>query len=515
MQPMQRMINHIRAREVTMKRISFVVVAHLCLLLLTACGDGSDGTGTEPAPPPPPEPTVTTATGQFKVYETNVQGLDYMSGDTSGVTDAEGTFTYELHDDVAQAVICAIGNVVLGEADGQATLTPVDLVAGGDTGSQEVQNIARFLVMLDDDANPAADGILISPDLQTLADDWPEVDFTLEEMAFDSSPEVVQIMSDAASVNTATPVLWDSETTQGYLEGEPPPSGGSYIVPEMVTIPGGSFQMGCEEDDNYEVDPHEYICFRSNISPERRINSPKHFVTVPSFRMGKYEVTVSQWAACIDDGVEECLEAFPTWIARSGLPRASYQGPNRPVIDVSRDNAQAFIDWLNGKTGGGYRLPTEAEWEYAARAGSTTRFHFGNDPSEICRYANFDSDVSPNGDFNSPVICSDGSEDDDFGIHTADVGSYLPNAFGLYDTIGNVREWVQDCEHRNYLGAPSDGSAWISDCWLYDDGTPGATSRGGGWSTDLDFLGDALRDGTYNAGPRSGPTYGLRLAQDL
>ena len=187
------------------------------------------------------------------------------------------------------------------------------------------------------------------------------------------------------------------------------------LAGEMVLIPGGSFQMG-------------------DLSGEGRDDEkPVHRVTVPAFRLGKHEVTFAQWDACVADG--GCGGYRPD-------DRGWGRG-NRPVVNVSWDNAQSFIGWLNGKTGGGYRLPTEAEWEYAVRAGTRTKYHFGDSESELCRYANHaDRGTSFNWRNES---CSDGA-----GEQTAPVGSFAANAWGLHDMHGNVWEWVQDCWNESY-----------------------------------------------------------------
>ena len=182
---------------------------------------------------------------------------------------------------------------------------------------------------------------------------------------------------------------------------------------EMVSISGGTFQMG---DLNRQGSPQE---------------RPVHSVTVPPFKLGKYEVTFAQWDACVADG--GCDGHRPgDWNWGRG---------DQPVIEVSRFDAHAFIDWLNSKTGGGFRLPSEAEWEYAARAGSTTLFSWGDDIGH------------------NRANCEDcGSQWDD--VQTAPVGSFPANAWGLHDMHGNVWEWVEDCWNDNYLEAPIDGSAW-------------------------------------------------------
>jgi formylglycine-generating enzyme required for sulfatase activity len=238
----------------------------------------------------------------------------------------------------------------------------------------------------------------------------------------------------------------------------------------MVSIPGGSFRMG-------------------NLSGEQ-INDqePVHSVTVPAFRLGKYEVTFAQWDACVADG--GCGGYSPH---DQGWGRG-----NRPVINVSWDDAQLYIDWLNTKTNGGYRLPTEAEWEYAARAGSTTKYPWGNDIGH-----------------NRANCRGRGSCGDSY-ANTAPVGSFPANAWGLHDMPGNVWEWVQDCWHTDYEGAPSDGSAWISNCvgggGSYNDEYSRRVRRGGSWDGYTAYLRSAYRGMTYRTNRLN--LYGVRVAQD-
>ena len=231
------------------------------------------------------------------------------------------------------------------------------------------------------------------------------------------------------------------------------------LVGEMVSIPGGTFRMGDIRGDAWDDE------------------KPVHSVSVPSFRMGKYELTFAQWDACVADG--GCGGYTPD---DGGWGRG-----NRPAINVSWDDAQSFIDWLNDKTGGNYRFPTEAEWEHAARAGSTTRYSWGK---RIGRnQANCDG-------------CGSRWDDD----RTAPVGSFSANAWGLHDMHGNVWEWVQDCYNDSYVGAPTDGGAWMSgDCSR-------RVRRGGSWLNDWRSLRSASRGGD----PRSdrGDGLGFRLAQD-
>jgi formylglycine-generating enzyme required for sulfatase activity len=177
---------------------------------------------------------------------------------------------------------------------------------------------------------------------------------------------------------------------------------------EMVIVPAGAFDMG------------------SNTEYE----SPTHRVTIAKpFAIGRYEVTFDEWDRCVED---KGCKAQPD-------DREWGRG-DRPVINVSWLDAKAFVTWLSQKTGKTYRLPSEAEWEYAARAGTNTAFWWGRDVGS--RQANCRE-------------CNTGS-----GQQTSPVGSYKPNPFGLYDTAGNAAEWVEDCWNDNYRGAPTNGSAW-------------------------------------------------------
>jgi formylglycine-generating enzyme required for sulfatase activity len=182
--------------------------------------------------------------------------------------------------------------------------------------------------------------------------------------------------------------------------------------PQLVVIPAGSFWMG---DLSGGGDDDE---------------KPVHRVTIPrSFAVGKYEVTFAEWDACVSAGG-----------CRHSPGDAGWGRDRRPVINVSWDDAQSYIKWISGKTGMTYRLLSESEWEYVARAGSKTKYPWGNEIGS--------SEANCNG-------C--GSSWD--GTQTAPVGSFSSNRFGLHDTVGNVWEWVGDCWNGSYAGAPSDGSA--------------------------------------------------------
>lgn len=228
------------------------------------------------------------------------------------------------------------------------------------------------------------------------------------------------------------------------------------IVPPMVNIPAGEFLMG------------------SNLSPKEK---PIHKVSVNAFKLSKYEVTIKQfkqfaaatnyitgnqcWKFVSEGGgpyKDGILVTPGDWLTPEYAPSDFH-----PVMCVSWDDANAYLAWLSQQTGKKYRLPTEAEWEYAAGAGSTTKYFFGDDDKDLCQYANiFDESgmraFARDKEYKKrDMKCDDGAE------YTTVVGMYKPNAFGLYDMIGNISEWVEDCDHPNYQGAPTDGSAWISE----------------------------------------------------
>jgi len=190
---------------------------------------------------------------------------------------------------------------------------------------------------------------------------------------------------------------------------------GNGVTLDMVAIPGGTFMMGSPETE------------KERFSSE----SPQHSVTVPAFFMAKYPVTQAQWQAVM------------------GNNPSNFKGANRPVESVSWNQAVAFCQKLSQITGKNYRLPSEAEWEYACRAGTTTPFYFGETiTTDLANYdGNYTYGNGPKGVFRR---------------ETTDVGSFPPNAFGLYDMHGNVWEWCADHWHENYNGAPTDGSAWTS-----------------------------------------------------
>ena len=230
--------------------------------------------------------------------------------------------------------------------------------------------------------------------------------------------------------------------------------------PVMVRVAAGEYTMGSP------------VAERNRDDDE----GPAHEVTIGrDIAVGKFETTWSEWQACGDDGV--CQAPFG-----HSMPEGSGWGKGqRPVINVSWDDVQLYLSWISEKTGQTYRLPTEAEWEYAARAGTQTRYRYGDEAETICRVGN-GADLATN--FNNPNKCYDGT-----GRKTAVVGSYEANAFGVFDTIGNVWEWTEDCWNSDYNNAPTGGEARLTgDCTQ-------RTIRGGSWGSYPHMLRFATRQG--------------------
>jgi formylglycine-generating enzyme required for sulfatase activity len=247
---------------------------------------------------------------------------------------------------------------------------------------------------------------------------------------------------------------------------------------EMVAIPGGTFQMGSSDADVQAAFADEKR-YNGDAKPEWFSNeTPQHRVSVRGFYIGKYDVTQAQY--------QTMMRTNPS----------NFKGDDLPVEQVSWNDAVEFCRKLSAKTGREYRLPTEAEWEYAARAGTTTPFAFGETVTpEIANY---------NGDYpygNAPH----GTNRE----KTTPVGSMgAANAFGLYDMQGNVWEWCSDYWHENYgglvSGAPTDGSAWLSGGDLTR-----RVMRGCSWGGGADSLRSAYRSG--NAPDNRANTIGFRV----
>lgn len=256
--------------------------------------------------------------------------------------------------------------------------------------------------------------------------------------------------------------------------------------PEMVVIPAGRFVMG--------VVPGEEA--REGLSDQFRNRSqPQHGVDVKRFSAGKFEVTRGQYrlfAEATARSSDGCFVWSGTTFEKDqdkDWRNPGYaQDDTHPVACVSWDDASAYVGWLTQKTGKRYRLLTEAEWEYAARGGTTTARFWGDHGSTSCGYAN-GADLTtaaqvPGAGNWAVASCSDRY------AYTAPIGSYRANSFGLYDMLGNVEEWTQDCWNGDYSGAPTDGSASAAgDCSQ-------RAVRGGSWDDAPAGLRAAYRVGS-------------------
>jgi formylglycine-generating enzyme required for sulfatase activity len=235
--------------------------------------------------------------------------------------------------------------------------------------------------------------------------------------------------------------------------------------PKMVLVPAGQFRMGSPEDER----------------PRDADEGPQRAVTIAKpFAIGRTEVTRGEFAKFVAATGRTMPQECVVWEnGKIGMGPANWRAPgfaqsdNHPVVCITWRDAAAYAAWLAKETGKPYRLPSEAEWEYAARGGTQSDYTFPGGEDAACAYGNVADRAAkaamPNW---RTANCDDG-----VGFGTAKVASYKPNGFGLYDTVGNVWEWVADCYRPNFEGAPIDGSAWG------DAGACGAAlDRGGGWT---------------------------------
>lgn len=232
--------------------------------------------------------------------------------------------------------------------------------------------------------------------------------------------------------------------------------------PEMAVIPPGNFEMGTDDG-------------KANERPAHQVSIKQ------AFALGRTEVTQGQWKLIMGNNPSKFKKC----------------GDTCPVDQVSWDNAQKFIQKLSSLTGKQYRLPTEAEWEYAARAGSTTAYPWGDQASH--EYANYGKDE----------CCGGMAQGRDKWVNTSPAGSFPPNAFGLYDMIGNVWEWTDDGYHDSYVGAPTDGGTWPG----YSTNRSKHVLRGGSWYYFPQYCRVTFR--TSGESYFRGNGFGFRLAQTL
>ena len=277
--------------------------------------------------------------------------------------------------------------------------------------------------------------------------------------------------------------------------------------PELVVIPTGTFRMGFEGGINED---------RTDAPPinEDRYDGPIHSVTIERpFALGRYEVTVEEYARFVAEtgykAATDCGIWAPPFVLEP-VPGTSWRDPAYDYPPHPRDpagcltwpDAKAYVSWLAEKTGYAYRLPSEAEWEYAAQAGSDSTYPWGEDINAACDYANvFDLAAKDERPW-QPVTCNDGF------ATIAKVGSLKPNAFGLFDMVGNVYEWTEDCYVRPYGIQPVDGSPFQVDGECKD-----RTIRGAGWQSAQRYMRPSFRG--RDVPDMVSQIYGLRVARDL
>jgi formylglycine-generating enzyme required for sulfatase activity len=266
---------------------------------------------------------------------------------------------------------------------------------------------------------------------------------------------------------------------------------------QMQSIPGGSFKMGSKQEKDEQ---------------------PIHNVSIKPFKIMSKEVTVGQFRQFVDvTGYKTDAERNKhnksgcyinkDWKKHEYVKGYSWSNPsfnqtdNHPVVCVSYWDGEAFVKWLNKNTGQVFSLPSEAQWEYAARGGSNKKYHYGNSTSQLCQYGNvMDNTPLPNG-----AVWTKRAKCDDGYLATAPVGQYQPNQFGLYDMIGNVAEWTQDCWNDSYRGAPANGKAWKKGSCAE------RVLRGGSWDVEPDDLRSA--DRFRDSASFRGHDIGFRLVQ--
>jgi formylglycine-generating enzyme required for sulfatase activity len=272
----------------------------------------------------------------------------------------------------------------------------------------------------------------------------------------------------------------------------------------MVVVPAGSFVMGSPE-------------FESGRDADE---GPQHLVSVRAFAIGRTHVTRGEFARFVSAtgyaAGSDCYYWTGRWLQDGGLEAlqgASWQNPGHvqtdrdPVVCVSHADAEAYVRWLSARTGRAYRLPSESEFEYAARAGTLAVRWWGDAQDGACASANARDDTfaerfaGTTRTAENMFLCRDGY------AATSPVGSFRPNPFGLYDMLGNAWQWTADCYHESYVGAPADGSAWtLGDC-------SSRVLRGGSWSDQPGEVRSACR---YGYQPADRYDYvGFRVARAL
>lgn len=264
--------------------------------------------------------------------------------------------------------------------------------------------------------------------------------------------------------------------------------------PPLVVIPPGSFTMGSPETED-----------------GREVGETQHGVIITrAFAIGKSPVTKGEFRQFISESGYNAKGMCASLDAQGNMGESELynwdtpgfdQKDNEPVVCVNALDAEAYAAWLSKKTGKAYRLPSEAEYEYAVRAGTTTARYWGESQDDGCAYANGDGYEARDIFKGKMTKCNDGF------IYTSPVGNYKPNAFGLSDMLGNVWVWLGDCWHDSYSGAPDNGKAWL------EEGCPERVMRGGSYISNYTSLRAAAR---HKAGAEMRfHNYGIRIARDV
>jgi formylglycine-generating enzyme required for sulfatase activity/uncharacterized membrane protein len=340
-------------------------------------------------------------------------------------------------------------------------------VAGDSQNSAFPKLAGQFASYLDAQLRAFRDGTRASPIMDVAAKS-----LTDEEVA-----NIAQFLAARQPVSVANRLR--AQSLQAVLSQAKPQSGEPFsdcedACPPLMPIPAGDFAMGSP--------PSEAQRFGNELQHPVNIARP--------FAMAVTSVTFQQWDACLEDG--GCNAYKPS---DEGWGRGK-----RPVINVSLSDARAYIQWLSNKTGHLYALPSEAQWEYAARAGTSTARWWGEAASRS--QANYGPDDCP-----AQIRCGGFIAGPDQWLNTAPVGSFAANDFGLFDMLGNVWQWTDDCWHSDYRNAPQDGSAWQERQCTQE------VIRGGAWGNIPAFIRSASRAGYKVEGRTS--NIGFRVVREL
>ena len=458
-------------KKQSIQKTSLIIKLVMTISLIAGCSYIGPYVGLDTSVPEPDvseTPRAQTAESKWSRAERALiqTGLNRLGFNTQGEVD--GTFG----ENTRSAIIAwqeAGGDVVTGYLSinqGSALLT---------TGQQEIEQASEDVLRPALDTDEEA---FLDTDEETFLD-------TDEEAFLDTDEEAFLDTDEEAFLDTDEEAFLDTDeeaflvTDEDLSEGTQPRNFNLQSLrdcdecPEMVMIPPGRVSIGSPLNEG------------DRISDE----GPVQKILVKSFAVSKYEITFKDWEVCVSEG--GCNEHVPE--------DYGWGRDNRPVVDVSWQDAKAYVSWLSQKTGQTYRLLTEAEWEYVARAGTRTRYWWGEDSTyeEICKYANSaDQAIKtryPGWKGHAP--CHDQY------VYTSPVGSFTSNPFGLFDILGNVWEWVDDCWRDTYAQSLPEGPC------------EQRVLRGGSWSFTPTYLRSARR--FWSSDDTRSNNYGIRVGRNL